>query len=113
MRSVDSVIAETATEARDATMESRGSETRGSEPPLVLVECRALDTLRKRASVNWKPIETAPADGSFLVWLEEPFLGCHVQVACWRKNIKIIGGVFAFDAPKPTHWMPLPPGPRP
>ena len=61
---------------------------------------------------DWKPIETAPAYGSFLVWLEEPFLHCRIQVARWNGNVKLIGSLFAFDAPKPTHWMPLQPGPK-
>lgn len=62
---------------------------------------------------EWKTIETAPKDGSpFLVWLESPMLHSHVQTATFHPNVKIIGNNFEFDAPKATHWMPLPEPPK-
>ena len=61
--------------------------------------------------MHWKPIETAPQEGQFLVYMpaekRQP-----IQVAKWYPNVKVIGNVFAFDAPPPTHWMPLPPPPE-
>ena len=61
-------------------------------------------------ALTWQPIETAPKDGQFLVYMptddRQP-----MQVAKWHPNVKVIGGVFAFDAEPPTHWMPLPSAP--
>ncbi|MET3232203.1 UNVERIFIED_ORG: hypothetical protein ABIC54_004408 [Burkholderia sp. 1263] len=56
---------------------------------------------------EWKPIETAPAEGQFLVYMpgekRQP-----IQVAKWHQNMKTIGNQFHFDMEQPTHWMPLP-----
>lgn len=57
---------------------------------------------------GWRPIAEAPKDGVFQVWLEEPMLGSNVHTANWKPNVKTIGGIFAFDAPKPLYFMPLP-----
>jgi len=58
--------------------------------------------------MDWKPIETAPKDGHFLVWLPAPMLGSNIQVMRAGK-VALIGGQFAFDVEDvPTHWMPLP-----
>ncbi len=59
---------------------------------------------------DWKPIDTAPKDGTFLVWLEKPdrSLNSQVAIARWHPNIKIINGHFAFDAEEPLYWRPLP-----
>ncbi len=62
--------------------------------------------------MEWKTIDSAPEEGVFLVWLAEPLLGSQVQTARWHPNVKTIGAVFHFDAPKPTHWMPLPEPPK-
>ncbi|WP_229011627.1 DUF551 domain-containing protein [Paraburkholderia gardini] len=56
---------------------------------------------------DWQPIETAPAEGQFLVYMPDEKRQ-PIQVARWHPNVKIIGGAFAFDLPPPTHWMPLP-----
>lgn len=61
---------------------------------------------------EWQPIETAPRDGVFLVYLESALTGSRVHCARWHPNVKTIGTVFHFDAPKPTHWMPLPAPPK-
>ncbi len=57
----------------------------------------------------WQPIETAPEDGEFLVYMPEE--RTRIQSAKFRQNVKTIGGAFAFDLTKPSHWMPLPPPP--
>jgi hypothetical protein len=57
----------------------------------------------------WLPMETCPPEGGFQVRLAEPMLGNWVHSAKWHPNVKTIGGVFSFDAPKPTGWLPLPP----
>lgn len=62
--------------------------------------------------MKWMPIETAPRDGtSILVYLEAELLGSRIHAAQLRPNISIVATVFAFDAPKMTHWaeMPIPP----
>lgn len=57
---------------------------------------------------GWREIDSAPKDGSsILVWLPKPRFGSNVQ-HMRTGNVAIIGGGFAFDCPKPTHWMPLP-----
>ena len=60
---------------------------------------------------GWLPIETAPEEGQFLVYMPED-KRCPIQVAKWHPNVKVIGNQFAFDQPKPTHWMPLPEAPN-
>jgi hypothetical protein len=61
----------------------------------------------------WQPIETAPADaGAMLVWLEKPMLGSRIHAARWASNVKTVGGMFHFDAPKATHWRPMIEGPK-
>jgi hypothetical protein len=55
---------------------------------------------------EWKPIETAPETGTFLVYMPEGE-PC-IQVGVWHPNIKSIGNHFLLDMWKPTHWMPLP-----
>ena len=62
--------------------------------------------------MKWRPIETAPRDGVFLVYLVHEMLGSRVHAARWHPNVKTIGGVFHFDAPPATHWMPLPEPPK-
>lgn len=63
---------------------------------------------------EWKPIETAPEVGAFLVWMPEPHIRSHMAVASWHPNLKVVGGCFLFDLrSKPTHWMPLPEPPKP
>lgn len=62
---------------------------------------------------GWQPIETAPEDGLFLVYMPNEPPHSMFQVARWHPNAKVIGHVFAFDLTKPTHWMPLPSPPDP
>ena len=59
---------------------------------------------------GWKPIETAPEDGTFLVLLEseDKTMGSRVALARWHPKIKFINGHFYFDMAEPTHWRPLP-----
>ena len=61
---------------------------------------------------GWQSIETAPKEGVFLVYMQDEVRPARrMQVANWHPNVKIVGGLFAFDCAKGTHWMPLPPPP--
>lgn len=55
---------------------------------------------------GWLPIETAPKDGTVMVYLPEERQ--KMQVARFHPNVKTIGHAFAFDLTAPTHWRPLP-----
>ena len=58
---------------------------------------------------GWQSIETAPKEGVFLVYMQDEVRPARrMQVANWHPNVKIVGGLFAFDCAKGTHWMPLP-----
>jgi|ADurb_H2B_02_Slu_FD_contig_91_392824_length_7947_multi_8_in_0_out_0_4 hypothetical protein len=60
---------------------------------------------------QWQPIETAPKDGEYLVYI--PKGRSAIQVAKRMPDFCIIGNMFDFDLLiKPTHWMPLPEAPK-
>ncbi len=75
----------------------------------------ALSALEPQERDGWKPIETAPKDGSnILAYAEHPsrmFYG----VAQWAEADpdfqKTVSGWFWPFAIRPTHWMPLPAAP--
>jgi hypothetical protein len=70
-----------------------------------------LDRLRSASrQEGWQPIETAPENGTFLVFMPEEHT--QMQVAKWHPNVKTIGNSFAFDLSDPTHWHPLPAAPH-
>lgn len=58
---------------------------------------------------EWKPIETAPKDGSaVLLWADvKTWTGEEVPVTGWF-TIGSCKWVSHGDWLKPTHWMPLP-----
>jgi hypothetical protein len=60
--------------------------------------------------MSWRPIETAPETGVFLVYMPEE--RTKFQVANFHPNVRVIGNCFAFDLTKPSHWMPLPAAPE-
>ena len=55
---------------------------------------------------EWQPIETAPEEGEFLVYMPEG--EPKIQTGVWHPNVKVIGNHFLFDMWPATHWMPLP-----
>ena len=73
-------------------------------------EVRALYAAPPTAQAEgWGAIETAPQEGVFLVYSpDEARPARRVQVADWHPNVKVVGGLFAFDCAPITHWMPLP-----
>jgi hypothetical protein len=66
----------------------------------------AVDTL---LAAGWFDINTTPPpnDVQVLVRLERKMLGGWYSVATFGR-IPLIGSLFAWDAPKPTHWMNIP-----
>ncbi len=73
-------------------------------------ETRALYAAQPTAQAEgWQSIETAPKEGVFLVFMQDEVRPARrMQVANWHPNVKLVGGLFAFDCAKVTHWMPLP-----
>ena len=82
------------------------------------------DGVAKDQQATWRHIETAPKDGSYLLFWEQhsdaPFVGCW-SGGSWsvsHEHVDAEGGwdganvVDALSMPI-THWMPLPPAPGP
>jgi hypothetical protein len=66
-----------------------------------------------REIMRWRPIETAPKDGSSILaiwrWGDNPDNGAETHmVVRWCGWWDAQG----FTQPEPTHWMPLPPAPE-
>lgn len=88
-------------------------------------DCPASDVIctvpewNARASA-WRPIETAPKDGTFVLLLgDSGYTGTphRVAVGQWVQNYKDCwtnhaGDRFTDDGQPPTHWMPLLPAPE-
>lgn len=55
---------------------------------------------------EWKPFDTAPKTGEFLVYMPDEHR--KFQVMYRTGKLSIIGGAFAFDLTKPTLWAPIP-----
>ena len=86
----------------------------GSDGPTAKTEADAETAWNTRAALaapasQWLPIESLPAEGEFLFYL--PGERRKIQAAQVRPNVTTIGGCFAFDLAKPTHYMPMPPLP--
>ena len=65
------------------------------------------------ADAGWRPIETAPKDGT--VFIAPSIDGKNVTVGSWSKfydcwDDRLVGHLNGHW--KPTHWMPLPPPPE-
>jgi hypothetical protein len=63
---------------------------------------------------EWKPIETAPKDGTrVLLYVRNGWFGCVVGRFNARANNRA-GGWLAdrFSISNPSHWMPLPDPPK-
>jgi len=67
----------------------------------------------KQLVKEWRPIETAPKDGSWLLLWDANFNTTHNTPACVGRhnaNNVWVNDVHATIKP-PTHWMPLPNAP--
>ena len=58
--------------------------------------------------MNWKPFDTAPKKGVFLVYLPEERKGSRIHTMRRHPNVSTIGHVFAFDLKKPALWCEIP-----
>ncbi len=63
----------------------------------------------------WQPIETAPKDGTWVLL----YTASGIVEGCWSYGAWVNGPIYctydgaggpAFES-RPTHWMPIPPGP--
>lgn len=58
----------------------------------------------------WQPFSSVPRDGvPVLLLLEEPMIGSLIHAGRFHERMPkgTIGAVLGFDAPRPTHWMPM------
>ena len=58
--------------------------------------------------MSWISADDEPPNGSCLVLLKEKALHNYMHTAVFEGDFQIVGGHFAWDMPKVTHWMPLP-----
>lgn len=58
------------------------------------------------AERQWKPIEAAPKDGTWVV-IKQPGMG--PVCVYWASGKWNNGGSGVYHGKRPTHWMPLPP----
>lgn len=60
----------------------------------------------------WQLIDTAPIEGTFLVWLKESdrTMGSNIALMRSSPKTKFVNGNFHFDHAPATHWQPLPEG---
>lgn len=74
---------------------------------------------------EWKPIDTAPKDGTailiypaYSMWLDHKKLPNYIPYVCrWKDDAFGAGWIEAsgeeYHLFEPTHWMPLPAAPEP
>lgn len=101
---------------------------RAHKRPLTRHITRAVSTDREFAVTDWKPIETAPTDGTPInVWLDENTTDEEMRAfycvgktffsAGWsfcQGRFRPLGGVTRAVIPctvTPSHWQPVPKGP--
>lgn len=62
--------------------------------------------------MGWISVEDEAPKGKCLVLLEEVALHNVMHTAIFEENFQVVGGYFAWDMPKVTHWQPLPEPPK-
>jgi hypothetical protein len=86
-------------------------------PPAYAKEAlAALWRIEERAAA-WKPISSAPRDGTYILIAVPPYDNEEfVQPALWYQGERDESPAWENSGgryPKATHWMPLPPPPKP
>jgi hypothetical protein len=95
-----------------------GMNTPVRKPILAIAtEADATEAQLRAALPVWRPIETAPKDGSkILAWAPDLAPISYYGVAFWAEaqeaNPRSVAGWFWSYATRPTHWQPLPPPPE-
>ena len=80
--------------------------------------CRAWADYDRGAAVQWRPIETAPKDGTpILLLIQFPDEPPHIITALWDGRVpkwpwRPVGGSSAYGEEYTTHFLPLPPPPK-
>lgn len=98
----------------DLVTRLRGEEWDGEIPLNVvdMLEDAADEIERLRAAMQWRPIETAPRDGTeFIAYRPDAGVftaGYDDEQDVWFAN----HGYEDITDDLPTHWMPLPPPPK-
>ncbi len=111
-------VAWAATDETCRVVEALGmNESRRFDSALYLsTQMEAYAAARVREALEWRPIETAPRDGTrvILVWGGESINGFFLNNsqslrpwAGWRTESMVPAPIG-----QPTHWMPLPPPPQ-
>jgi hypothetical protein len=72
---------------------------------------KAQPVRREQSGQAWRDFSTAPSIGTFLVFLESEMMLSRIHAMTRGAKMAFIGNRFHFDAPRPTHWMPLPEAP--
>ena len=75
----------------------------------------ALRELRAYRKEGWRPIETAPKDGTEILVCGPACSGFYFSVACWKDRWQESWWSDYEDEElfPPSHWMPLPAAPEP
>jgi len=91
-----------------------GSDEEWHMSLFIMQDIPSLITELRETRAAWRPIETAPKDGSYLLLCE----GWFVTLGTWMKSDALRDEAWiAFDSIRtihkttvmsPTHWMPLP-----
>lgn len=61
---------------------------------------------------EWIDAKDRPPEGKCLVMLKRSVAFNKMHTANFTGNVKTVGGMFSFDMPEITHWMPLPKPPE-
>lgn len=72
---------------------------------------KVITSAAKQSADGWKPLETAPMDGTRVdLWESvtgQRFCNCYVKDGMWHWRCRPLDRAFL-----PTHWRPLPPPPN-
>ncbi len=84
----------------------------GETISMVVPKFALSDGWPEHLQTKWKPTDSEPEEGDFLVYMPTERDKSRMQVCNKRKNITVIGGKFDFDCRPRTHWATLPEEPK-